>query len=373
MKDYCHSNSNCFKKNDKVYIVKGEYEGNIGIIVDKPNDNINFIQLATGDIAKIHDENLKIMPSSEEKEKFGKYENVLIVDWREELFNLFPESTVRIKKDHDKWCPRCGGVGLVKMENYIMNCPECSGSGIEKEHLCKCGNKIDKYYYSICEECRAKAVEQKELQRFEKAEKINFKDYEGMFLWNDQVLDKYELEESINDMLENKEELPTFLYATTKELVFKGIDLKDVIYDYCEDGYEDMYSYMDLKSEKLKQAQDLLNEWVKDQYNNLYMYNEDYSRVVLLDELINKCLEEVVNYPSWYPKLDEDKMHHIIEHCEKYNLEPDICAYYKDWNDFCSDWCDGLGFTENEAKEMLYSNTGEFLIFENWGIIRFTL
>lgn len=78
-----------------------------------------------------------------------------------------------------------------------------------------------------------------------------------------------------------------------------------------------------------------------------------------------------INYPEMYPELSEDKIQKILEHCERYDLEPDVCAYYEDIDDFYSDWCDDLGYTEEEADEMLDSYSGEFIEFDGWGILRF--
>ena len=89
---------------------------------------------------------------------------------------------------------------------------------------------------------------------------------------------------------------------------------------------------------------------------------------------IKKILEENgIDYPEWYPQLDEEKIKNIIKHCKKYDINPEICAYYEDWEDFCSDWCDNIGYSRTEAREKLHGGEGEFMIFKNWGIIRFTL
>lgn len=82
-----------------------------------------------------------------------------------------------------------------------------------------------------------------------------------------------------------------------------------------------------------------------------------------------------IEYPNWYPKLDKEKARKITHHCEEHNIEPNVCAYYKDWNDFCSDWVDGVGYSEGQAEELLREGkvTGEFLEFKNWGILRFAM
>jgi len=83
-------------------------------------------------------------------------------------------------------------------------------------------------------------------------------------------------------------------------------------------------------------------------------------------------VEDIV-YPEMYPELDELKKKKIIAHCNRYGIYPEICAYYYDWEDFCSDWCDEIGYTRTEAREKLHGGNGEFMIFKGWGIIRFVL
>lgn len=80
-----------------------------------------------------------------------------------------------------------------------------------------------------------------------------------------------------------------------------------------------------------------------------------------------------LDYPDMYPELDEDKTKKIFAHCNRYNIEPVICAYYEDWEDFCSDWCDHIGYTRTEARDKLHGGIGEFMIFEGWGILRFVI
>lgn len=65
----------------------------------------------------------------------------------------------------------------------------------------------------------------------------------------------------------------------------------------------------------------------------------------------------------------------INAHKKRYNLIGEICAYYSDWKDFCSDWCNPpISYTRAEARELLHNKTGEFMILPNkLGIIRFVL
>lgn len=85
--------------------------------------------------------------------------------------------------------------------------------------------------------------------------------------------------------------------------------------------------------------------------------------------------ERLVDYPNWYPKLNDIQVRTILKHCDKHGIESNICAYYEDWDDFCSDWVDHVGYTTQEAKSKLQDGkrTGEFLEFDGWGILRFAM
>ncbi len=84
--------------------------------------------------------------------------------------------------------------------------------------------------------------------------------------------------------------------------------------------------------------------------------------------------EESLNYLSSHIQIDEKILLSIENHIKKYEIHSRIVAYYKDWEDFCTDWC-GIGYSRAEAKKILYGKNkfpGEFLILpDKKGIIRF--
>lgn len=73
--------------------------------------------------------------------------------------------------------------------------------------------------------------------------------------------------------------------------------------------------------------------------------------------------------------IDKQLEEKIDRHIKRYGLSGEICAYYSDWEDFCSDWCNPpISYTKTEARELLHNKTGEFMILSNkLGIIRFVL
>ncbi len=70
---------------------------------------------------------------------------------------------------------------------------------------------------------------------------------------------------------------------------------------------------------------------------------------------------------------DRDKLK-IGVHMKHYGLKGvGICAWYEDWDDFCSEWC-GIGYTRKQAKELLHGGKGEFMVLpDSEEIIRFAL
>ena len=209
----------------------------------------------------------------------------MIINWREEIIKLFPDTTERKIPEGSIICPVCNGLGLYTSENkkYISVCSTCYGKGCTELKVCKtCGVELsEKYYYTICEKCREEDRIQRELERYEKAEKIKIADYDGMLfsLNGENIID-------VNDLLDElealKEQNIKWMFGTKSEPLF-SIDLQNIIADECEDGYEDMISFLDMKSEKLVEAQRLIHEWEIENEGNIKIYYPDYNKVILLD------------------------------------------------------------------------------------------
>lgn len=216
--------------------------------------------------------------------------NNKLINWRKSLIELFPEATERVKSEKDEWCPTCNGLGLVKTGNSIGVCYTCNGTGIIKS--CECGGKI-KRGYTLCENCIKEKEAKKENERFENANKIRFEDYDGLFLWGDNVVDKDELIDIVCDQIFDYGEAMKYVYATKKYKLFDKIDLIDIIIDKCEDGYEDIETYFNFKDSDLIKAQKHLDKFIKKHEGILDIYYEDYNNVVLLEDLIKKIDSEV--------------------------------------------------------------------------------
>ena len=90
-----------------------------------------------------------------------------------------------------------------------------------------------------------------------------------------------------------------------------------------------------------------------------------------MDKNIHTLSEKSKTYLAQYIQLTNNIILDIEKHMTKYQLCTDICAYYKNMDDFLSDWC-GIGYTKNNAKKLLKENSDEFMKLPyNLGYIRF--
>ena len=81
-----------------------------------------------------------------------------------------------------------------------------------------------------------------------------------------------------------------------------------------------------------------------------------------------------IKYLSGYITVTDDLKKKIEKHAARYNIVSAICAWYSDWEDFCSDWRDNLGYTKTEARKILHGGIGEFMkLPKDLGIVRFVL
>lgn len=220
-----------------------------------------------------------------------------------ELFTQLQNKLMIKLKENETLCPECKGLRFILVESetngYIESCRRCytgilticnhCGTPI-KNDWCHCKDASDERSMKLQLE-QAK----KDKEKFLKAIKIDFKNYNGKFILNDEeyVKDSDDVEEWIYEKLQEGEELlPDYLWATKPSPVF-NIDIYDVISDNCENGYEDMYDHLDTDSPLLTQAQELITQWQQEQGETLYTYDKDYTRAIMLTDIINEISEEI--------------------------------------------------------------------------------
>ena len=77
------------------------------------------------------------------------------------------------------------------------------------------------------------------------------------------------------------------MWSTSPEPVF-DIDLEDILHDKCEEGYEDMDSFLNTDDKDFKLAQKHIDIWYKKQGDTVNTYYENYNVAVLLDDVITE-------------------------------------------------------------------------------------
>ena len=219
------------------------------------------------------------------------------IDFREKFLELFPDNYIKKIPDNATICEECSGIGWHnKVEGFISLCNKCKGKGYIKTKFCECGKELLYHEDTKCNDCKQKEFkikqQEKEMILYEKANKIKFKDYEGKF-WIDNwdyVKDTEDLEEWLYDLIVDGEDYPTWIWGTNK-IKCLNIDIADIIYDACDDGYEGMYDNLEVST--LKPIQEQIDKWLEEQSDNVYSYSEDFNTVVLLDDLIEEIKKEI--------------------------------------------------------------------------------
>lgn len=85
-----------------------------------------------------------------------------------------------------------------------------------------------------------------------------------------------------------------------------------------------------------------------------------------------KELYNIKDIDDYQNRLTPEQKENLIKHCNKYNVAPEICAWYDDMDDYYSDWCsDNIGYSKAEARDKIKTNdNGEFKKFSNGEIVR---
>jgi hypothetical protein len=161
----------------------------------------------------------------------------------------------------------------------VFYCSQCravfpnqeQAQGCHGERICGCGNKIDQRYYANCSACQSKQwrVEQeaKELERFEKAEKVAYADYKGRMLFDgDEYHDGLEaLEDHLYDT-----PLPEYVWAC-KDVGVTKASSDSIVENMLENMWEDAdhndlngLEELDAAIVKFNEANDSISVWEPD-------------------------------------------------------------------------------------------------------------
>ena len=85
--------------------------------------------------------------------------------------------------------------------------------------------------------------------------------------------------------------------------------------------------------------------------------------------------KDSIDYLRQYINVTNEIKQKIEKHANRYGIKAKICAWYEDWEDFCSDWCsENIGYCRTEARKLLHGGIGEFMFLPNYlGIVRFVI
>jgi hypothetical protein len=212
---------------------------------------------------------------------------------------LFTQLQKRLKfnlEENEIICPECKGLRFIlvqtKEKSYIQSCNRCHNGTL---FICKHCGQSSKSMCWCSESLREIPNEQvKKIQAiYDNAEKINFKDYDGRFILNDEgrSQSKDDIEEWIYNQLTDGNQIPDYLWAT-KAIPAFNIDLKEIVYNKCED-YEDMFDQIDISHPLLKMAQEFISQWEQEQGESLTICEDDFTRAVIITDIVNKIKDQI--------------------------------------------------------------------------------
>lgn len=82
--------------------------------------------------------------------------------------------------------------------------------------------------------------------------------------------------------------------------------------------------------------------------------------------------KQSLEYLSQYMEITPAIQAKITQHCKKYGIQEDICAWYENYSDFQLDWSHA-GYTAMEMRKLYHGGIGEFQTFPNGNIIRYVI
>lgn len=168
---------------------------------------------------------------------------------------------------------------------YCSNCrsvrdTQAMAEGCCGDRLCACGKPTKSRYAEQCRECDSKAwrerMAREEMERYEKAVKINAADYDGdQVFWGDKYFD------SVDDAVEHAESggmpIPEYVWATKDQGVRKA-RIEDLLDQVIESMWEDA-DYDDLNGiPELEKAISEFNE----ANSGVVVWMVDFSTAILI-------------------------------------------------------------------------------------------
>jgi len=83
-----------------------------------------------------------------------------------------------------------------------------------------------------------------------------------------------------------------------------------------------------------------------------------------------KMTYDINQIDDYQNRLNNEQKEIVISHCNEFQIEPVICAWYEDMDDFYDAW-EEVGYSTEEADALFNDSNDEFLAFDNETIVRF--
>lgn len=220
-----------------------------------------------------------------------------------EIISKLPSVFTRTLEEGQELCPKCGGVQLIAVGNYINQCPYCIGTKGVLDRCQYCG-ELKKYNHS-CEGKRNAEKFQRQIKQreaWDKTNKITYEEavqkYAMLFVDN---YDEYVFAEDLPEWLENKEfddedfdRESLLIYGTTTEQI--KLDSHSIIENVCDDLHEDAMDY--IPDEAFKELDLFLADWVEKYGERTITYYQDRTVGVIVPEREGKpTLSTIYAFP----------------------------------------------------------------------------
>ena len=179
-----------------------------------------------------------------------KKSNIKKMQAKELMKELTKKLVINLNKN-ELLCPECKGLRMKLVEkndqSFMKQCVNCNDG---KNYICDYCNKINISSYCGCKESMDAVDEQYRKEKFDKANKINFDDYDGYFVLNDgeYAKNKTEILAWLYEEIKSNKPVPRYLWATTGEGF--NLNIKDAIDNEC--GDYDIYNRSDMNTELLE-------------------------------------------------------------------------------------------------------------------------
>jgi|WetSurMetagenome_2_1015567.scaffolds.fasta_scaffold36353_6 hypothetical protein len=153
-----------------------------------------------------------------------------------------------------------------------------------KPKLCACGNAV-KMNYTVCTQCYHAAEVRRDQDRFDKAKKVKWTEYEGQMLYCDHNDKFYPDVESLLDEFYGDDDPPEWAYGTIDKIF--SMDAQTIVEDELErqEWFEDAIDHLTFVKE-LQTALDAAAAQIPSAYET------DYSTVVTFEDEASERIKE---------------------------------------------------------------------------------